>query len=103
MRLFYNVCTRISFTKNPAIPEPKTINSIIVPNLPAFDFFAKSHVNNLALKDEAFLAFRPHLIKRKRLLLSKRLWIDAMGEVYDSRTGFLKRVVIPLLKDALTF
>ena len=47
-------------------------------------------VNNLALKDEAFLAFRPHLIKRKRLLLSKRLWIDAMGEVYDSLTGFLK-------------
>jgi hypothetical protein len=60
-------------------------------------------VNNLALKDEAFLAFRPHLIKRKRLLLSKRLWIDAMGEVYDSLTGFLKRVVIPLIKDALTF
>jgi hypothetical protein len=60
-------------------------------------------VNNLALKDEAFLAFRPHLIKRKRLLLSKRLWIDAMREVYDSLTGFLKRVVIPLFKDALTF
>ena len=61
------------------------------------------NVNNLALKDEAFLAFRPHWIKRKRLLLSKRLWIDAMREVYDSLTGFLKRVVIPLLKDALTF
>ena len=59
-------------------------------------------VNNIALKDEAFLAFRPHSIKRKLMLLSKRLWVHAMGEVYNSLSSFLKVVVVPHFKDTLS-